>query len=1115
MKLKPYCNAFFRKKEVQKLYLIMRLTVLFMIVGMMQVMASGYSQVTKFKITERNMQLEKLFEQIEKNSAYKFFYNNDDIDASVEIDINAEDQNVFEVLDQAFETLPYTYKVLDNQLIFVHGQKQPVVEEATIGQQTIQVKGKVTDTQGEPLPGVSIVEKGTTNGTITGVDGSYTIDISSPEEVLVFSFIGFELQDVNVAGRSTIDITLVEEVTDLSEVVVVGYGVQKKVSLTNSVAQVTGDDLAKRPVANTAQSLQGMASGVVVVDNGGRPGASDVNIRVRGLTTLGDNNPLIIVDGIEQRMSDINPDDIQSISILKDASSTAIYGSRAANGVVLITTRRAKEGDVQISYHGYYGIQKAINRPEHLGLRDYMELENVARVNAGRAPLYTEEYINEYVNATDREKYPLPFPWFDKGVMLKNAPQQNHTLSLSGGNDFVKARASLRHQDIDGIVSNFSDKTSEIRVNTDFKLSEKINVSFDVNYRTSEDTQPYAGVYNVFNYMLHATKFSVPQYSTGEYGLGPQNNNPLLNAEMTGLRTNQNDYFFGKLKADYQIVKDLRYTFEYAARNSATQRQAYKDKYRNEDPVTGRVRQVTMNSLEEYRSSFKEFTMTHLLNYTKQITENHSVNALIGYSTIDNDQNWVSAYRQDFYNNDIQSLRSGAEENKDNDGVNSFSGLKSYFGRVNYNFADKYLLEANARYDGSSRFSEKKQYAFFPSFSGAWRISREGFWSQFSGIVNEFKLRGSWGLTGNQAIPLFEFFPALSTVDYAFNENAVQGYAQKQFVNEDLTWEVTRQWDLGFDMGFLDNRINWTFDYYNKRTEDILLELPIPATVGLEPSYQNAGVVSNKGWETGLTVRGGKQLKYNIGVNVSRNKNVVEDLYGTGPYITGGGANQTFIIKEGLSMNSLWGYHTDGFFQSQEEIDNYPTYQSNTKPGDTKYLNLNGDDKINPDDRDFLGHTFPIYSYSSTMNFSYKNFELFMQWQGASGHTTQVAGGLAHQATYEAFTHKIHKDYWTEDNRDARWPRPIKSNLRNLQASDLLTVDADYLRLKNIMLSYNVPNTLLNKLPISKAQVYVNATNLLTFSKLNEWNLDPEMPAGRANYYPQVSLYTVGLKLNF
>uniref|UniRef100_UPI003216C031 TonB-dependent receptor n=1 Tax=uncultured Draconibacterium sp. TaxID=1573823 RepID=UPI003216C031 len=1104
--MKNYVKDIGSGPYLRKLILKMKLTAFILFLVIFQSFAETSLGQGKFSMTFNNSTIEQVLLEIENQSDLGFMYNKDLIDVKKKVNIDVENASIDDILEELFSGLEVTFHRVNNQIVI-----SPKFQES---QQQKSVSGKVTDENGEALPGVTVLIKGTTQGTISDIDGNYNLTGVSTESVIVFSFVGMVSQEVVLGSQSVINITLQADAIGIDEVVAVGYAVQEKVSLTNSVAQVTGEDLVKRPVASVSQSLQGMAPGVFIVDNGGRPGASDVNIRVRGLTSLGDKSPLIIVDGIEQRMSDINPDDIESVSVLKDASSTAIYGSRAANGVVLITTRRAKEGDVNVSYHGYFGIQKAINRPEHLDLRSYFELENVARINKGVDPIYSEEFINEYVNATDREKYPLPFPWFDKGVMLKNSPQQNHTLSFSGGNEFIKARASLRYQDIEGIVNNFSDETKEIRINTDFKVSDKINLVFDLNYRTGEDVQPYAGVYNVFNYMLHATKFSVPQYETGEYGLGPQNNNPMIFSDLTGLRTNKNDYFVGKIKGDYQVLPELEYTFEYALRNSNTQNSAYQNKYRNEDPVTGRVRAVTLNSLNEYRSSFEEYTLSHLLNFQKSFTD-HNVNVLLGYSTVDNRQNNINAYREDFYNNDLQSLSSGSNENKDSSGKNSGYGLRSYFGRVNYNFAKKYFVEVNARYDGSSRFSSKKQYAFFPSFSAAWRISQEDFWSDFSDVVNEFKLRASWGLTGNQAISLYEFYPALSPVNYSFNENPVQGYTPTQFVNEDLTWEKTEQLDIGIDLGFLNNQLTFTADYYNKLTRDILLQLPIPATIGLNPSYQNAGEVRNKGWETSLSYKGGNKLKFNIGVNVSRNKNVVEDLLQTGPYISGGGANQTTIIQEGMAIGSLWGYHIDGFFQSEEEIANYPTLQANTQPGDVKYLDLNDDKKITPDDRAFLGYSFPIYTFGSTMNFSYENFELSMQWQGAGGHTTQVAGGLAHQATYEAFTHKIHADYWTEDNRDARWPRPIKSNLRNLQASELLTVDADYLRLKNIMLSYNIPSTVLQRLPFSKMQVYVNATNVLTFSKLNEWDLDPEMPPGRANYYPQIGLYTIGLKLNF
>jgi len=1090
----------------------MKLSSFLLLVTVLQAWAvDSYSQHTKLTLDLKNVTVKDALKTIEDQSEFLFLYSPKMVDVSRKVDIELTDKKVDFILNQMFAGTGVDYIIKDRQIVITTDEMiQPFKKETP---QQIIVTGKVTDEDGQTLPGVNIVVKGTMKGTISDVDGNYTLQVDSQDAILVFSFVGHRTQEVIVGNQTQIDVTLGTDIIGLEEVVSIGYGVQKKLSLTNSVSQMSGEDITKRPVANVSQSLQGMASGVFVIDKGGRPGDTDVNIRIRGITTLGNSSPLIIVDGIEQELSDINPDDIENISILKDASSTAIYGSRAANGVIIVNTKRAKEGDVNISYHGYYGIQRSINRPKHMDLRSYFELENVARLNVGSAALYSEEFINEYVNATDREKYPLPFPWFDKGVMLKNGPQQNHTFSISGGSKRLKGRASLRYQNIDGVVNNYNNEIAEIRLNSDYKATEKLNFSIDLNYRRSKDIQP-ASDQNPFQYMLHASKFSYPKYESGEYGLGPQNNNPLLFVDLAGLETSKNDYLFGKIKGDYEIFTGLNYSVELGLRNSNIGTSRFSNKYSNQDPITGRVRSIALNYLREERSGFSEYTFTHLLNYVKSIKHNN-MKVLLGNSIIGNKQNSLWAYRENFYNNNVQSIDQGSNENKNNGGGNSEFGLISYFSRYNYNFKNKYFAEVNARFDGSSRFSSQNQYAFFPSFSVAWRISQESFWSKFNSVVNELKLRGSYGLTGNQAISLYEFYPALSIVNYAFNESSIEGYTQTQFVNNDLKWEKTSQLDFGIDVGLWENKLNLTLDYYDKVTNDILLRLPIPSTVGLSPSFQNAGVVKNSGWEANINYKGGDEFTYNIGFNINKNKNKVVDLLGTGPYISGSGENGTYIIKEGLAINSLWGYHTDGFFQSEEEIANYPTYQANTKPGDTKYLDLNNDGKITPDDRGFLGNSFPSLTFGSNMAFSYQNFELFIQWQGAAGHATHVEGGLGHLATYEAFTPDVYTDYWTPENRDSRWPRPEKFNVRNLQASDIKIINADYIRLKNIVLSYRFQGNLLNKLSLQDAKIYINATNLLSFSKLNEWHLDPEMPSGRLDYYPQIGLYTIGVILNF
>lgn len=428
-------------------------------------------------------------------------------------------------------------------------------------------------------------------------------------------------------------------------------------------------------------------------------------------------------------------------------------------------------------------------------------------------------------------------------------------------------------------------------------------------------------------------------------------------------------------------------------------------------------------------------------------------------------------------------------------------------------------MELNARYDGSSRFSEDNRYSFFPSASIGWRLSEESFWNNVKPYINEFKLRASRGVTGNQAVGLYTFYETLNAVNYSFNEQPVQGFAQSNLANQNLTWETTTQTNIGFDMGVMEDRLLFTFDYYNKITDGILLQLPIPGLIGLNAPFQNAGVVQNKGYELALNYRGGNQLKYDLGLNFSDNKNEVLDLVNTGPFISfisNASDGPRFIVEEGLPINSHWGYLTDGFFQTQEEVDNYPNLFPNTRPGDVKYLDLNQDGIINEDDHEFIGLSFPRFDFGMNANFTFKNFELFFQWQGSSGHKTRLDGAFQQLATFETFTHAIYTDnYWTPERMDARFARPIKGDTRNFKTSDYQMINASYIRLKNIVLGYNIPSSISENVYIENAKVYIGATNLFTFSELNEWDLDPEIPSGRGRYYPQVKMYTLGLNVRF
>lgn len=982
---------------------------------------------------------------------------------------------------------------------------------------SIPVSGIVKDDKGQPLSGVSVSIKGSTGGASTDASGKFAISIPSAQSVLIFSYVGYQLQEVTVGTTTSFSVSLSPLDNKLSDVVVVGYGTQKKVSVTSAVSSIRGEQVANRPINSLNQALQGQLSGLTILDQGGAPGNSNTVMRVRGITTLSSNAPLVIVDGIEQPLADISAADVETISVLKDASSTAIYGSRAANGVILITTKRARSGKVSVNYNGYYGIQKAVSHPVHMGLEDYMRLQNVAYTNVGSAPKYTEQQIQDYVNSTDRLKNPLPFSWYD--AMYKNAPQTNHTIAVSGGGDNLRARFSLRYQDQDGIIANTNAKTVDARLNTDMKISNRIRGSADIDYRYKNAYTPY-DISNIFLRMMQNSIWTTPKFPDGTYGIGPQGNNPLLYAEEGGISRSVVDYLTGNLKGEWEIIKGLKFTSQVGVRMSLNTGKDYVNAYEVRDYYNPTVVKKTqpINKLTESRNILRELTFNNLLNYTTTIKQ-HNISALLGYSQIQNDLSQLSAYRQNFYNNDITSIGQGTNDaTKDNGGGESTWGLRSYFGRVNYSLADRYLFEANGRYDGSSRFQGDNRYSFFPSFSAGWRVSREKFWSDdLAKILNEFKVRGSWGKTGNQAVDLYSYFATLNLLTYSFNGAPVQAYTQTRMANEDLTWETTTQTNFGVDGGLLQNRLSFSVDYYFKKTDGILLVLPVPGTFGLQPAAQNAGRVDNRGWE--FTLGGRNQfgkLLLNANLNFNINNNKVINLAGTGPYITGSDIDPRYIIGEGYPINSFWGYKTDGLFQTKEEAQSYPQFMRPAQAGDVKVLDLTGDGKIDAADMTYLGNSFPKYTYGGNFDLGYKNFSLNILFQGAAKVGMRVARALGEQGNFEGFTPDIYtNNYWTPTHTDARFPRPTKQDLRNQASTDRMVINASYLRVKNLQLSYSLPATLIRRASLDRMSVYVSATNILTISKMNEWHLDPESTSGFQDYYPQVSIYAVGINLQF
>jgi TonB-linked SusC/RagA family outer membrane protein len=1088
-----------------KIFLVMRFTAYLFLITCLHVSAAGYSQ--KVTLDYKKASLQKVFAQIILQTDVTIVYDEALLKQLPPVEIHVKDAPLAEVLKTCLAGQGLSFDIKSNTVHI-----RPVVTNTLPAQKPQEdISGKVTDEKGTPIPGVVIVVKGTNIHTTTGANGEYTIKTTSEKDIIIFSYIGYVKQELP-ATSTTLNVKLHEDVKDLTQVVVVGYGTQKKVSLTSAVGTIRADDVSKRVVGNTQQALQGLAPGLTVMDQGGSPGRSNVTMRIRGVTTLSGNNPLILVDGIEQGINNLNPDDIASISILKDAAATAIYGSRAATGVVLITTKRAAEGDLNIAWNAYYGLQQLGNHPKHMDTETYMRQQNVAYINAGQAAPYSDSLISAWKDG-DRIKHPLANDWYN--ILYHTAPVSNNNFSISGGNKQLKALLNLRYFKQEGVVNNFSNEVKEIRLNTDFVPNAKLKFSVDANYRMMYSATPF-DAYNVFYNTLHGAQFAVPRYPDGGYGLSAQNNSPLVTDELSGYNHDQYNYFSGNLRGEYQIVKGLKFSTQYGIVSANDQSKVYRNKYNVVDENNpGRTKTSAMNELTESRGNSYIETINSLLEY-KLERGSHHLAVLGGYSQIYTSGSLLTGYRNTFYNNNIQSLGAGAASSRDNSGVDTVTGLRSYFGRLNYDFAGKYLLEANGRYDGSSNFTGDNLYSFFPSFSVGWRMSQEKFWEPLSTIVPEFKIRGSWGKTGNQTVASYSFYDALGVSNYNFGGTAATGYLLQNYANKDIKWETTTQTDVGLDAGFLQNKLNFTFDYYNKKTAGILLQLPIPAAVGLTAPVQNAGVVSNKGWEITLAYRGESgQVHYDLTFNLSDNKNKVLDLKGTGPYLSGDVNNALYVTNTGLPVGTLWGFKTHGLYKDQTDVDTSAKYDPGTKPGDIKYVDITHDHKITADDRTNIGDPFPHYTYGFTSNIQYKNFDLYLFLQGVVKQDARISGAFADAGNNQGFVIDMEKDYWTPENPNAHFARPQKFTDKNAYISDFWIIKMGYLRVKNLQLGYTIPKAVLDRYKIHKVRLYVSATNLLTFSKANKWGIDPEFPSGRSDYYPQTKNYTFGVNVNF
>ena len=989
-------------------------------------------------------------------------------------------------------------------------------------------KGLVKDATGESVIGASVVIKGTTNGTITDFDGNFSLDGIKKGDVIVISYVGYQTQEIKWNG-SPLNVILKEDSKTLSEVVVVGYGTQKKANLSGSVAMVDSKELENRPIQNVSSGLQGLMPGVAITGTNGAPGQDAGKIRVRGIGTLNEAGPYILVDGIETgTLSAVDPNDIESISVLKDAASAAIYGSKAANGVVLITTKRGKTGQTKISYSGYLSFQNATNMIERMGSYEYASLLNQALEAEGMSKRFNDTELQKFKDGND-PLYP-DTDWYD--LAYKTGVQHRHNVNINGGSENVKYMASLGYLNQTGILPNTGREQFNARTNLDMKinkrLSARMNLSFIKNDYSDASSAYYGGSSDQIIRQLNLiAPWIVARYDDGTWGT-ISDGSPIAWLD-SGMKVNRDNYnFSGMAAVDYEIFDGLKLTLQGAYVNNL-QNYNYFQKYikYNEN------KESDPSQLDERFYKWDRTNYDALLNYNKNFGK-HNIKGLLGWHTEKYNYKYQKAVRKKFPNNELTDMNAGDASTQSNEGYTAELAMISWFARINYDFAGKYLLEANIRADASSRFAEGHRWGYFPSFSGAWRISEEAFMeSAKDSWLSGLKIRASWGQLGNQDAlsgSNNDYYPALNTYNldskYAFGGSLNSGYYQRKYRLETISWEKASTWGVGVDFTLF-NKLNGSLDYYNRKTTGIIMDVTVPKEFALDAYKDNVGSMRNSGIEINLSYNTKiGQVDFGIAGNFSYNKNEILDLGGGDPnkYLdaTDGYSQRN---KVGEAMNSYYIYRADGFFNSQEEADAYTAKYGNPfgktfKAGDLRYVDTNKDGKLTADDREYCGSSDPKIIYGFNINAGWKGIDLSLMFNGAAGVKRlfdgyEVYGNFSGDAAHPA---TIWRDAWTPDNHDASMPRIFydtnsASSSRSVQ-SDFWLQDTSYLRLKNLQLGYTLPKGWLNSVGVENIRIYYSVENLLTFDKM-KINIDPESTSQRLSSYPLLRTHAFGVNVTF
>lgn len=1000
-------------------------------------------------------------------------------------------------------------------------------------QQARKVTGTVIDAVTlEPMAGVTVSVSGTTTGTITDLDGNYTIDGANANSTLKFSFVGYVTQEIPLNGRTVVDVALEGDVTGLEEIVVLGYSTQKKVNLTGSISTIDSKQLEARAVTNMSSALSGISTGVTIRQATGRPGADDAEIRIRGIGTLNDANPLIIIDGIEAPFNNISPNDIESMTVLKDAASSAIYGSRAANGVILITTKKGKKGKLQVSYNGYTGVQQATRLDDFVyDSPTYMKLANKMWTNAGYGLMFEESTIQEWEQNNDPLLYPNT-DWIN-WAYGRNAKITSHYLNFTGGSDQSIYSLSLGYLDQQSLIPNGGSKRYNFRLNWEGNISAKAKVGANLSGNWSDTDNTTLGFFDLLTPMVPAVRSEDGRYGYAQVTdrIGQQDN--AVASSDNVINKANNNQFLGKTYLDWEIIPGLKFSGNVAIQMNQNYNKVFNGYYELWDFHTDNV-VFTKNQIRTATNSFSrnyQITNFNTLNYTKSISNTHNFDVLIGNSIETYRTDDFSSGKQIFYNNELTVLDAGLEPlDAAINGSAAKWSMVSFFGRVAYNYNQKYLFESNLRYDGSSRFAEGNRWGLFPSFSFGWRANEEDFLKDVKWLDN-LKLRASWGKLGNQNIGYYPYQQIYSLgIDYLFGANKAQGLASTREVNSDIKWETTTTVDVGLDLTII-KKLNFTADYFNRLTDGILVPMDIPATLGGKRSpVVNLAEIRNKGWELAASYQDFfGDFSWNAGFNVTLVDNKVTKYLGE---VRSGG---DYIVAEGYAYKSMYGYVANDLIRSQEQLDQLNAqarelsgnpnawYINNaTAPGDILYEDLDGNGIIDSNDRQIIGNTIPRFTYGFNLGAAYKGFDFSALFQGLGNYDGYISGRFVYPMAVN-----LDRGYITQDVADNHWSaeNPDKSTLPRLIAIDAYRVnyslfssfwrrDLSFTRLKSLQFGYSLPESVLNKVSLTKARIYFNGENLFTFSKYKAW--DPERSQDETGVgYPNIKTMSFGIQLSF